>query len=730
MNKIAKKFIIIMLFLFSVTYLVGCGTAKKVTLDDFDYEFVNDKYVVLTKYIGSETHLKVKGEYDGLYVDYMLPQTFAFNENIEEVVIQGVAAIPDYAFEGCTNLKSVTLKTSIKSIGAYAFKGCVNLEYIKIDGAITNIEPTAFLDCAKLSEVKIGTSSSFDDEDKRAIFKYNNGKKIIVGIDEVFDSFASIGKYAFFGRDALTKVELPASITSIDSFAFGNCDNLVTIRVDKGNSIYDSRENCNAIIESNTDKLVIGCKNTIIPNDIQAISSYAFAYVSGLTGLNIPASIKNIETNAFYNCKDIKTITISPNNYTYDNRDNSNAIIETQTNRLILACDATVISPSVKTIGSYSFTNTNIENLVIPEGVETIEDYAFAEMTSLKSISLPSTLKTIGKNVFEGCTNLEAITVNESNEKFDSRNNSNTIIETETNKIIYACKNSKIDNSIEVIGAYSFANLTNLNQLIIPDNVKVIENNAFENCKNISNLIISDSVTTIGVEAFKGCSGFDTLKIPNSVTSIASRAFMNCTGIINIIVDSANQVYESNNNNAIVEKATKALVLGCSHTTIADDIKTIKAYAFYGSKLKKLNIPANVTLIETKAFSGCMYLAEITVASGNANYEDRGLNGIIDKANGKLILGCKNTTFDEDITAIAAYAFDAAGIIHFNVTEIEKIESFAFNECELLNYLYIDNSVKTIESKAIYNCYNAYTYESKVFGKDGYADDYLYFIER
>ena len=180
---------------------------------------------------------------------------------------------------------------------------------------------------------------------------------------------------------------------------------------------------------------------------------------------------------------------------------------------------------------------------------------------------------------------------------------------------------------------------------------------------------------------------------------------------------------------AKVDKNQKDYVLREQLKVIREELgesATTEDFSEFYDKLKKLNIPANVTLIETKAFSGCMYLAEITVASGNANYEDRGLNGIIDKANGKLILGCKNTTFDEDNTAIAAYAFDAAGIIHFNVTEIEKIESFAFNECELLNYLYIDNSVKTIESKAIYNCYNAYTYESKVFGKDGYAITKMY----
>jgi len=122
-------------------------------------------------------------------------------------------------------------------------------------------------------------------------------KKVIIK-----NGVTSIGNNAFYLYSGLTSITIPNSVTSIGNSAFAGCTGLSSIIVEEGNSKYDSRNNCNAIIEKGSNTLIAGCKNTIIPNSVKSIGNYAFFVCSSLTSITIPNSVTRIANYAFYEC--------------------------------------------------------------------------------------------------------------------------------------------------------------------------------------------------------------------------------------------------------------------------------------------------------------------------------------------------------------------------------------------------------------------------------------------
>ena len=397
------------------------------------------------------------------------------------------------------------------------------------------------------------------------------------------NSVTSIAMSAFEDCSGLTSVTIPNSVTSIGGWVFSGCSSLSSIIVESGNQHYDSRNQCNAIINSSTHELIAGCKNTVIPNSVTSIGDAAFYNCSGLTSVTIPSSVTSIGNQAFYNCSGLTSLTIPSSvtsiggssfsgcsgltsiivddgNTAYDSRNNCNAIIEKTSNTLILGCNNTTIPEGVITISASAFNNcSGLTSVTIPNSVTSIGNSVFSGCSGLTSVTIPNSVTSIGNQVFyncsvltsvtignsvnsigssafSGCSGLSSIIIEDGNIAYDSRNNCNAIIEKSSNTLIVGCKKTTIPNSVTSIGNSAFNGCSGLNTLTIPSSVTSIGEGAFAGCSGLTSVTIPNSISSIGNTVFNGCSGLTSVIIPNSVTSIGGWSFSGCSSLTSVTI--------------------------------------------------------------------------------------------------------------------------------------------------------------------------------------------------
>lgn len=674
------------------------------------------------------------------------------------------------AFYGCSAITSIIIPASVNSIGQSAFS-CCGLTSVSIPISVTSIESNTFDGCSDLKSVEIPNSVTSIGS---LAFNLCNGLTSI----NIPGSVTSIGSGAFSNCSGLTSVFIPKSIINIDDegsyygHAFNGCVLLSTIVVEDGNPVYDSRDNCNAIVETATNKLIVGCNGTTIPNSITVIGSNAFKG-SGITSVYIPSSVTKIgdfqHPNPFRDCKSLESIVVDDNNEVYDSRSNCNAIIETSSNIFVAGCRGSVIPENVNIIGHRAFEEcTWLTSMSIPDHVTTIEWRAFEWCENLRTINLPNSIKVIGSSAFRYCTNLESINIP----------NGVTTIEDNTFECCYELKHIDIPLGVTTIGKEVFYG-SGLRSIEMPSSVLSIGNRAFESCTWLTNVIIPFGVNNIDSYAFYKCYSLNSVVIPSSVSSIGSYALSSCTQLkqvtsyitepfeissvfpsnystITLIVPYGKksiyesttgwnrglkiiEMSESDSNSEYVDgsdfiaKAGNDIIL--RYTVVSAEDKTCKVSgiltdsyhsddvdvaipekvnglkvigigdeAFKGCGLTSVTIPASVESIGEMAFYGNP-MTSIVVDESNPNFwSPENSNAILHRSEDdwkiELIVGCNATIIPQDVEKIGKLAFGGCpGLVSITIPYgISSIGEGAFYDCNDLTNITIPSTVKKIGS--------------------------------
>ncbi len=630
--------------------------------------------------------------------------------NVE--LAKSIISIGSHVFYNCTSLTCIDIPNSVTSVGESAFGNCTSLISIKLSEGITNELDSTFKGCSSLESIVIpknisSISRTFDNCTKLTGVVFQEGSQLNY-----------IGDYVFRNCINLNSFVIPSNVTKISSYgfadsgfknivfagdeqvinvgqyAFSNCKNLTSINLGNNTIIFDQYayngfSNCTSLTGVYISSIESWCKNVF--NDANSNPLY---YAKNLyfnnelvTDLVIPEGVAEINNYVFYNCDNLINVNISNTVTTIGERafclcDNlasiyiPKSVIEIKSGAFIdcdnlinvnisfLASWCNIIFSEYRSNPLYYAKNLYLDNelvtdLVIPEGIEKINNYTFYGCTSLINVEIPNSVTSIGSHVFYQCTSLTSI---------------------------------DIPNSVTSIGYSAFYGCTGLESVRLSEGISNIDNYTFTNCKKLINIVVPKGVSSIGDSAFYGCTGLISVTLPSTLTSVASNAFYGCTSLTGVYITSlvswCNIAFSTSASNPLT--CAKSLYLNgvlVTELSIPEGVEKINDYVFYGVKgLTSVKLPEGVTSIGNYTFSNCSNIINIEIPKsvmsiGRSAFSNCSSLESIEIPEGVTSIGeytfsyCTNLTkivIPESLTNIKESAFNQCRSIDIYITSIEK----------------------------------------------------------
>ena len=433
-----------------------------------------------------------------------------------------VTEVDAYAFDGCSGITSLTIPNSVTTVWNYAFRNCTNLTTVTIGKAITKLISTAFTNCSKLATVNWNAANMEDYND------YGSNVTPFYGLTSIktfnFGNTVTRIPHALCRNlTGLTTVTISPSLKAAAAHAFADCTSLNRVNISDLVAWCDidfEYSNSNPLYYAN-NLYLNGSKitNLTIPNTVSVIKQFAFVNCTALTTVTIPTTLTSCGGGAFKGCSGIVTV-------------NWNAV----------NC-----ADCVESVKPFEYLYT-LQNFNFGNTVTRIPSYLCCELLGLTSVTIPSSVTSIGANAFILCRNLTKVEIGSiaawcnidfgddtANPLYYARN-----LYLNGNKVT----NLSLPNSLTKIKDYTFHKCESLTSVTMPNSVTEIGSYAFNGCSGLTSLTLSNSLKTIQPRAFYGCSGLPSLEIPNSVTSIGNYAFSGCTSMSLLTIPNSITAFE------------------------------------------------------------------------------------------------------------------------------------------------------------------------------------------
>ena len=522
------------------------GSAYSFMVDSICYKILSntdtEKTVAVTSNDGRYNSFKYRGE-------IIIPSTVSFAG-----ITYNVTEIAWYAFYQCYDLTSVVIPNTINSIGGYAFSNCSKLTSITLPNSIDKIERStfmysgltsiqipenvesigdyAFYNCEELRTISLGNVTSIGNYAFSITPNYSSGNLNVVEIpssvisigDYAFEyqsiqtltlheGLKKIGQYAFRYCKNLTSVSIPSTVENIGNSAFLDCSSLSTVNCSTfapkymGSAIFTRTSWLNSkpdgvIFLGNALFQYKGTmpENTTfsVPVGTTCIAGSAFSSKTGLKSITIPSSVEGIGPYAFSNCTALETINIPDglNNVGYRAFYNT-AWFNNHPDGLIYVGNVV-----------YRYKGDMAENtaLELRNGTTAIADTAFYNCTNLTSITIPNTVKEIGKQVFSGCSSLSDVTLP-----------GISLINEKTFENCTSLQTISLPEGVNVIGGYAFSGCTSLTNIVWPSTIKEIKDYAFSHCSSLSSMVLPEGLCYFGSYIFEYCTGLTSITFPSTL---------------------------------------------------------------------------------------------------------------------------------------------------------------------------------------------------------------------
>ena len=650
-------------------------------------------------------------------------------EKITSVTVpEGVENLPEFAFGGSDYLKTVTLPSTLKTIGKAALRDCDAITSVTIPDSVTSIGEEAFRYCENLKNIKL--PKSLVTIGGYAMSDCPRIREIVIP-----GKVTTVGYAAFYNDERLETADLPDSVENLGRYAFEKCKKLVRFhfpkkweKIDSGSEGYILKD-CENISE------------VTVPEGVTALPSGAFYGCNYLTTIKLPSTLTKISDSSLGGCERLQTVKIPDSVKSIEQR----AFCDDP------ALQNITIPKNVTTIGQSAFENSGITAITISDNITVIEPYTFKNCKHLVKVTFPSKLTTVNTSAFEGCEKLESAQLPDSVETigyrafmacksltnfhypaklekteseifrdcegltemsvpegvkslpdylFDGANCMKkltlpaalTKIGTRSISYCTSLKSITIPEKVTSIGENAFKG-TAITEITLPKSLEKIQNNAFEECTKLEVVNFPNGLVSIGYAAFYKCEKLQKAYLPDSVESIGRYAFGKCTSLTSFRYPAKWERLDSEGEGNIFRDCESLTSI-----TVPEGIKFLPNYAFDGSNcLEKLTLPNSLTKIGTRSISNCTKLREIKIP------------GSVKTIGSYAFEGCeeiRDVTLTDSLENVEEGAFNKCRrleVVNFP-NNLRSIGKYAFNECEKLRAAELPDSVETIGYQAFRNC--------------------------